>query len=109
MPTATTTTISASAGQSREPSLPLCQRHSQNAAAAAIRNAALVSALAGSAQNDASVRSHRDRSAPTSPCLLNPVAVVCCDPSEVPLPIVCEQQDHNQGKGACARPRPAMT
>src|SRR5262244_2968988 len=53
MPTATTTMISASTGQSREPA----RRQSQNAAAAAIRNAALVSALAGSAQNDASVRS----------------------------------------------------
>jgi hypothetical protein len=52
-PTATTTTISTSTGQSRAP----LRRHSTNAAAAAMRNAALVSALAGSAQNDTSMRS----------------------------------------------------
>jgi hypothetical protein len=53
MPTAVTTPISVSAGQS--PRSPRRQR--TKAAAAAIRNATFETALAGSDQNDASVRS----------------------------------------------------
>jgi len=52
-PTATTTAISASVGQSRPP----VRRHNRKAAAAAMRKAALLSAFVGSAQNAPSRRS----------------------------------------------------